>query len=162
MDKSSAESFKTYLRDKLIVSKDEADTFVQEHNGKYYPPNYDVKNCAQYWKKADFVMNRNIIQNMIAGLQKIWQNTYAMEIGEVKMLADNRIDFDYQIGCYDPKLFDTNGWCFIAGEIKNKRWGFCDTSCKVMKHRNDYSKLYPEAYHENQDLMNSFFAFKPN
>ena len=124
MTRESSSTFITFLEDNFQLSNQEANDYVQEHEGKYYPPGYDAEICAKYWNKADLIMNSKVKQDEISGIQNIWKQTYGIEIGQDKRNAKNKEDFEFLKGCYNPDLFETNGWCFVAGEVYTKQWGF--------------------------------------
>ena len=42
--------------------------------------------------------------------------------------------------CYKEKMFKDNGWCYVfpwwrKPGLKEKNWGFCGSSCKLMQNQ---------------------------
>ena len=38
-----------------------------------------------------------------------------------------------QIICYPEELFSNDGWCMVQNHKSEYDWGFCDTSCNLVK-----------------------------
>ena len=80
-------------------------------------------------------------------LREIWKEVTQIEIGQIQKVAGKKDIFNALNTCYKKELFTQNGWCFTTDGIRSKRWGFCDSSCKLMKERDTGSDTTPHKYH---------------
>ena len=115
----------------------------KDDSRQYYPPGYDAEECKNLWNKADVAMRSSM---EIIDLQEIWKNTKMIEVGAYTKPQNNeKVKSFYELlkinTCFKDELFQNHGWCFTEGEVLDKGWGFCDSSCKIMSHRNDPQKL---------------------
>ena len=148
--------FYFYLTREMKISDKQTNIFTNNHRrdaqGKlhYYPPHYDADECIKLWNKADMTMK---YVTSFLGLKKVWMNTKIIEIGISKRVNNLNLENDYRDfikmkTCYKDELFHKHGWCFTEGQILEKGWGFCDSSCEVMPFREDTTQehLLPEIY----------------
>ena len=123
-------NFYFYLTRQLKLTEEATKIYTKETKNVdkkdvYYPPGYNAEECMKLWYKADMAMRR---LSQYFALEDIWVNTKIIDIGDMKT-------------CYKDELFETHGWCLTQGDILQKGWGFCDSSCKLMKYREDPQQL---------------------
>ena len=152
------ENLHLYLTSKLNMVEEEARKYTEniridkEGNTHYYPAGYDADGCIELWNKADIAVRIHTSRFDLHGTLEIWKTTNQIEIGKTKQFgysakrmffghSNLKNDFDTIKTCFKDELFQTHGWCFTEGEIPTKGWGFCDSSCKLMRHREDPKEL---------------------
>ena len=128
------------------------------------PEGYDTVKCEEYLKQAETSVMSKIKE--LGGsemLSTLWSLTNKIEISGGL--------FHTEYTCYKQKLFDENGWCYVFPWMnkvggKEKNWGFCGSSCKLMQAPQTSPSIYhkmvweypfkqptrcPDEYHNNPD-----------
>ena len=118
-----------------------------------YPHGYDNEKCPDLIKKADATVKEAIANSGMDDLLYKWKDTFKIEI--IEKNKDEILDFNNVKTCYKSKLFEERGWCIVKKNNLDTReddqWGFCDTSCDIMKGYDPKTKIVgttPEIYHE--------------
>ena len=135
--------FTEYLKNNLKLQDKDVKRLTEQQGGKYYPPGYDSVKCDEAWKKANDIMNKKINEPHSEKIRKIWKDTAQIDIGVL-----NKGEFFKIKTCYKKELFMENGWCFIKNGIFDANWGFCDSSCKLMKKAGETPDTTPNVYHK--------------
>ena len=148
------ENLHLYLTSKLNMVEKEARKYTEniridkEGTTHYYPAGYDAYGCIELWNEADKAIRIRTSRFDLHEMLEIWKTTNQIEIGKTKQFGRSakrmffghmnlKKDFDTIKTCFKDELFQTHGWCFTEGEILTKGWGFCDSSCKLMRYRED-------------------------
>lgn len=164
------DAYYTYLIDHLRVPEEEAITYMnnkrmdKQGNDYYYPAGYDFKECNELWSKADEAMRRlssNIdLFEMWKDMKQIEIVTYSDEPSSKSAKLDDQApkrddgDIVEIKTCYKDTLFQELGWCYTENDIPDKGWGFCDSSCRVMRHRENPMQLKVESFPDIYYKMN--------
>ena len=134
----------------------------EQENTHYYPAGYDFKECNKLWNDADDTMRR-LEQDI--DLLEMWKEVKQIEIyghsdeprSKLAKLLDqppqrNDRGLEKIKTCYKDALFQELGWCYTEGDIYDKGWGFCDSSCDIMPYRENpielKQKSLPNVYHK--------------
>ena len=104
------------------------------------PDGYDKEKCKKYLMQAEAAVTHEMqkLDNSEI-LSELWSLTNKIEVSG-GLFKNNYI-------CYKEKMFKDNGWCYVfpwwrKPGLKEKNWGFCDSSCKWMQHQNNMPSIY--------------------
>ena len=110
------------------------------------PDEYDALKCEKYLEQAESAVRKKISKlDGTETLSELWALTNKIEVLGSRLYSGIRKTYV----CYKQKLFDNNGWCYVypmrdeSGKMKKDNWGFCGSSCKLMK-----VKTTPSIYHK--------------
>ena len=102
-------------------------------NNADMPNGYDETTCKEYLIQAEAAVRHEMrkLDNSEV-LSKLWSLTNKIEV-----LGDS---IHKQYFCYKEKMFKDNGWCYTdpwwrKPPGKDRNWGFCGQSCKLMQNQ---------------------------
>lgn len=126
--------------DDLLSSKDWGCNYAGMPNG------YDETKCKKYLIQAEAAVMHEIRKlDDSEVLSTLWSLTNKIEV------SGDLIHKPYI--CYKEKMFKGNGWCYVdpwwrKPPGKDRNWGFCDSSCKLMQKQATMPSIYHKMVYE--------------
>ena len=126
--------------DELLSSKDWGCNYADMPNG------YDEIECKKYLIQAEAaVMHEMRKLDDSEVLSTLWSLTNKIEV------SGDLIHKPYI--CYKEKMFKDNGWCYVdpwwrKTPGKDRNWGFCGSSCKLMQKQATMPSIYHKMVYE--------------
>ena len=141
-------NFFRYLKNDLNVNPSEYLNNDKEYENilHYYPSGYDPNECEKLWNEADRAIRSRFTSQEFPELLDQWTNAERIVVGDWKPL---KVPPKFRhLVCYREELFRRHGWCYTQDGIRDKDWGFCDTSCRFMHERDQNASPVPDTYHK--------------